>query len=107
MTWAFQWLGTALDSKLNPKTEHRRLDNIRCFLSGCKLRGGGRFEAAILHLPIGNAYASGDHRWDAMELFAMLEAHETVLLRSRYEDLMSKVRVEFPELKTQFSEQFS
>jgi len=103
----FDRLEAALATQLDPKPEHMRLNKIRCFLRGCELRSGSHFESAVSHVPIGKAYARGERFLDAMELFQSLSAEERAVLEVRYEELMSKIEVGFPELKAEFPRQFS
>ena len=86
-----------------------RRRQVASFLLELQLTGThlGDFENVIRRLPTGGAYKPGDILLSTSDLLLMLSSEQKHELKSYFFDRVSRVAAEFPDLRRQFSDQFT
>jgi hypothetical protein len=105
----FVVLWASVDDVLDPKLDRgQRLVSIQAFVEGAKFSGLSLydFERMIGSVPVGGAYGKGDLFRSAQELFQGLDEREREQLIGHYLQTVQKVGREFPQLVSEFPDQF-
>ena len=106
------WLGrlcTEIDDVLDLKVQALRRSQAKNFLNVLRMTNvrATDFENVIGHLPTGSAFRPGEVFSSAQDLLSMLSEVQKLRLKAHLFARFKEIAREYPDLKTEFGEQFA